>query len=485
MDAQQLLDNFETITEAPGGIPGLRTLILDLAVTGKLVPQDPGEEPADVGMKEVRLGKATTLADSIRGGAATVRIPTEAEERGRLPAGWAWSRIDDTGSYVNGLAFKNADWKPTGIPIIRIQNLTNDQVLFNHAEGPFPEERMAQDEDILVSWSATLNAFWWDRGIGVVNQHIFKVIPDERVVFKPYLFHLLRHTISAMAASDSAHGLVMKHINRGPFLSYVVALPPIAEQQRIVAAMAEMLARCDELESDHERRIAARTQFRGSSLDALLEAASIEDLGVAWDRVEANWHALIGSTSDLDSMRRSVLRLAVQPPPSLSGDWMRTTFGDEITLQRGFDITKKQQLPGPYPVVSSGGILSFHAESACQGPGVIVARKGSVGKVHWVPGEYWPHDTTLWVKDFHGNDPEFVFWFLKDFPFMDYESSTANPSLNRNRLHPIKILWPPKQRQAAIVQQVRQLLGLCDDLDGAIKRRYDTAASLAEALIRA
>jgi type I restriction enzyme S subunit len=68
--------------------------------------------------------------------------------------------------------------------------------------------------------------------------------------------------------------------------------------------------------------------------------------------------------------------------------WTRCLFGDQITLQRGFDITKNQQSPGPYPVVSSGGVFSHHAEFACAGPGVVIGRKGSVGKVHWVLEDY-------------------------------------------------------------------------------------------------
>jgi type I restriction enzyme S subunit len=81
---------------------------------------------------------------------------------------------------------------------------------------------------------------------------------------------------------------------------------------------------------------------------------------------------------------------------------------------------------------------SYHDTAIADGPGVVLGRKGSVGTVHWIPGAYWPHDTTLWVRDFHGNDRRYVYHFLRSFPLLDYESSTANPSLNRNRLHPVE-----------------------------------------------
>ncbi len=270
MEPQTFLDNFATIADAPGGVQRLRDLVLELAVRGRLAEQSDEEQPANVGLGAVHAEKGNTLADSIRGGASVPRIPSQTERGVDLPPGWEWARLDDTGEYVNGLAFKNSDWRPAGIPIIRIQNLTNPSAPFNYADGPFPEDRMAHDGDILVSWSATLNAFRWHRGDAVVNQHIFKVIPDHRVVTTDYLFHLLRYCIRAMAESEAAHGLVMKHINRGPFLSHVVALPPLAEQERIVARVDELMGLCHSLEQALARRVAVQSALAASLTSHLL-----------------------------------------------------------------------------------------------------------------------------------------------------------------------------------------------------------------------
>ena len=89
-----------------------------------------------------------------------------------MPPGWVPARVNDTGLYVNGLAFKPADWKQSGTPIIRIQNLTDAGKGYNFAEGDFPDEVKVRSGDLLVSWSATLEAFRWERGEGVLNQHI-------------------------------------------------------------------------------------------------------------------------------------------------------------------------------------------------------------------------------------------------------------------------------------------------------------------------
>ncbi|MFZ4857511.1 MAG: hypothetical protein ACOYL3_14050 [Desulfuromonadaceae bacterium] len=81
------------------------------------------------------------------------------------------------------------------------------------------------------------------------------------------------------------------------------------------------------------------------------------------------------------------------------------TLGDAVTFQRRFDITKNEQTAGDIPIVSSSGVSSFHNQSKTKGPGVVIGRKGTLGTVHYLKDAFWPHDTTLWVKDFKGNTP--------------------------------------------------------------------------------
>lgn len=100
--------------------------------------------------------------------------------------------------------------------------------------------------------------------------------------------------------------------------------------------------------------------------------------------------------------------------PGLLGEcpvgWEVVRIGRKIILQRGVDITKDEQNNGTVPVVSSGGVSSFHDKPFASGPGVVVGRKGTAGAVYYITEDYWPHDTTLWVKDFRGNHPRYVFY---------------------------------------------------------------------------
>ncbi|HCP7890509.1 TPA: restriction endonuclease subunit S [Escherichia coli] len=140
-------------------------------------------------------------------------------------------------------------------------------------------------------------------------------------------------------------------------------------------------------------------------------------------------------------------------------NFYKTTIGEQVTLQRGFDITKKDQVEGNIPVVSSGGISSYHNEAKVSGPGVVLGRKGSLGTVFYIDGPYWPHDTTLWVKDFKNNNPIFVYYFFKNISGLlkGMDVGAANPALNRNHVHPLEVLWPNRKTQDHIADILASL----------------------------
>lgn len=266
MNANRLLALYEKVAEAPDAVPRLRRFVLDLAVRGKLVAQDPTDVPPARLLAQARKDLRAQV-ETVKRIRWKQTDPVSADEIDKeVPPGWVPARVNDTGLYINGLAFKPADWKQSGIPIIRIQNLTDPAKEFNYAEGDFPEEVMVSDGDILVSWSATLEAFKWDRGEGVLNQHIFRVIPHEGLADRDFLLLFLRHAIREMADSEHAHGLVMTHINRGPFLNHVVLIPPLAEQRRIVAKVDELMVLLDRLEAARTAREVTRDRLAAASL---------------------------------------------------------------------------------------------------------------------------------------------------------------------------------------------------------------------------
>jgi type I restriction enzyme S subunit len=158
VNAEELLRHFERVADTPEALSRLRQLILDLAVRGKLLPQQPADRPQTEALGQARkeLSERAKATGRLR---FSESAPIgEGEGGDRLPSGWLAARINDTGLYINGLAFKPSDWKPSGLPIIRIQNLSDDSREFNYAQGEFPDEVLVRTGDILVSWSATLAA---------------------------------------------------------------------------------------------------------------------------------------------------------------------------------------------------------------------------------------------------------------------------------------------------------------------------------------
>ncbi|WP_166430015.1 restriction endonuclease subunit S [Nesterenkonia sphaerica] len=139
--------------------------------------------------------------------------------------------------------------------------------------------------------------------------------------------------------------------------------------------------------------------------------------------------------------------------------WAVTTLGELVKLQRGHDLPKKERVSGPYPVVGSTGILDSHVHFKYRGPGVMIGRSGVIGGAQYIKSNFWPLNTTLFVRDFRGNDPRWVYYLLKTVDFTGYNSGSAQPSLNRNYVAGIELPLAPLTEQRGIAAT----LGALDD----------------------
>jgi len=133
-------------------------------------------------------------------------------------------------------------------------------------------------------------------------------------------------------------------------------------------------------------------------------------------------------------------------------EWSLTQLGKVAALQRGYDIVEAKLTPGPFPVISSSGIVGYHNASTSSGPNVLVGRKGSIGTVHFVETDLWAHDTSLFVTNFFGNCEKFVFYLFNYLRLGQYGTKSGSPSLNRNDVHPLPICRPSLDEQNEIVR---------------------------------
>lgn len=162
-------------------------------------------------------------------------------------------------------------------------------------------------------------------------------------------------------------------------------------------------------------------------------------------------------------------------------DWRFTTLGQFVSLQRGHDLPTDQRSEGDVPVMGSFGITGWHNVARANGPGVTVGRSGaSIGVVSYIDRAYWPLNTCLFATEFHGNSPRFVYYFLKMLDLAAHNSGSAQPSLNRNYIAPIKIKVPDRAEQDDIVN----LLGSLDDKIELNRRMNETLEAMAQAIFR-
>ena len=134
-------------------------------------------------------------------------------------------------------------------------------------------------------------------------------------------------------------------------------------------------------------------------------------------------------------------------------------LGDLVEFQRGYDLPKSKFVEGKYPVQSSNGILGYHNEYKVEGPGITIGRSGTVGTPHLIRENFFPHNTSLFVKEFKGNDIEYIYYLLQYLDLGNQKSGSGVPTMNRNHLHPIKIR---AYRDKTYQQRTIKILSLID-----------------------
>lgn len=286
MNAALLLEHYARIADAPDAIARLRRFVLELAVRGKLVEQKSKGSPAE-------------SPD------APYAIPSE----------WQWRRIGDELELLNGMAFKPTDWVPSGLPIVRIQNLNNPLAPFNFCDPAKARDRsLIDDGAFLISWSGTpgtsFGAFIWQRGAAVLNQHIFRCDFKTQNFDVAFLRLAINGRLDEMIAK--AHGGVgLQHITKGKLEAMLIALPPLAEQHRIVAKVDELMALCDQLDAERVCREAKRDKLTAASL-ARLNVPDPEAFAHDARFTLDNLAPLTTRKDQIKDLRQTILNLAVR-----------------------------------------------------------------------------------------------------------------------------------------------------------------------------
>ena len=316
-------------------------------------------------------------------------------------------RVKDICNLQNGRAFKQSDWGSEGVPIIRIQNLNNESAPFNYYVGEYDSVHEIDNGELLFSWSGTpgtsFGAFRWYRGKGVLNQHIFKVIPKIEVN-KDYLKYALNGNIQTIIAK--AHGGVgLQHITKKELEEIDIPIIPLKEQTEIVDRIVQV-----------ERIIFMRKQEL-KKLDNLIKARFVEMFG----DVKTN-------SKGLKTLRGS----------------------DLFKFSSGKFLPEEKRLNRGIPVYGGNGIVWYTEKEMIDYPTIIIGRVGAqCGNIHLVNEPVWITDNAIFIKE--QKTDSFALEFLSEMmtvmDFAQYADFSGQPKITQKPLESAEYLIPTKAEQ--------------------------------------
>lgn len=299
--------------------------------------------------------------------------------------------------------------------------------------GEFPQEYLMKTGDMLVVMTDLIQSAPILGGAIVVSEDdrflhnqrlgLVEYLPDSPID-KGYLYYLLNSQAYRAQVRGSATGATVRHSAPKRICDCNVLVPDTLEEQQQVA---QALSAYDDLIATNQRRI------------ALLEDAA--------RRLYREWFVQL----------RFPGHETVAVEDGVPEGWCIDSLDKAFFLQRGFDLPNGDRIPGDVPVYASTGINGFHSQAKVTGPGIVTGRSGTLGVVHYVHEDYWPLNTSLWVKEFRGVTPLLAYFILSELQLEQFNSGASVPTLDRKVVHQVSILIPSQNVNAQFDVYVQPL----------------------------
>ncbi|MEY8688815.1 MAG: restriction endonuclease subunit S [Leptothrix sp. (in: b-proteobacteria)] len=301
-----LVRQFDLLASAPGGVARLRELILTLAVQGKLVPQDPSDEPASVLLRKIRAEKDRLIAAGKIKRDKDVSPIREEEMPFELQPGWAWVRFGESSINRDGerIPVSSSDRESRS----KIYDYYGASGVIDKIDGYLFDKTLlliGEDGANLINRSTPI-AFL-AHGKYWVNNHAHVIDTTH-----PALMDYLALFINAISLEPYVTGTAQPKMNQAKLNSIVVALPPLAEQSRIVTRVEELMRLCDALESQRQLETAQHAQLLSTLLGTLTDSTSPDELAANWQRVSDHFDLLLDRPQAVDALEQTILQLAVR-----------------------------------------------------------------------------------------------------------------------------------------------------------------------------
>ena len=499
------------------GIKKLRELILELAVRGKLVPQEPGDEAAEVLIGRIAEARSKLIKAKLIRNPKDIDPISEEEKAFREPDGWVWDRLGNLGQIVGGGTPKSADpscWSDDGVAWLTPADL------YGVSEKSISCGRRQLSQKGLDTSSATLmpkgTVLFSSRApIGYVaiagaelatNQGFKSCVPYLEGLSE-YLYYFLRRSASQIEAAAS--GTTFKEISGSGMARICVPVPPLAEQHRIVAKVDELMALCDQLEHQQSGSLQAQQTLIETLLRTLVEAGDANDTQQAWNRIAEHFDTLFTTEESIDQLKQTVLQLAATGKlVDRSGAWKASALVDvaaavvdcphstpKWTEIGEICVRTSQFKPGQLDLTDSRFVSAeTYAERTRKiepKPGdILYSREGGIlGVACRVPPEtkLCLGQRMLLIRTGERLTSEFLELVLNSPLIREIAqiktTGGAAPRVNVSTVKNYPIPTPPIVEQNRIVDKVADLTALCDTLKARIQQAQITQAQLADAIV--
>ena len=446
----------------------LRQKILDLAIHGKLVPQDPNDEPASVQLERIRAEKERLIKEGkIKKGKKSAKTSDKPHYPYELPKGWVWCKLEDYVFTVTDGDHQAPPKVSKGIPFLVISNIADGSLDFSNTRY-VPEEyyekiqmeRKPKRGDILFSVTGsygivvnvkTDRQFCFQRHIGLIKP----TISNE------YLSFVLMSNYIKSLCDKLATGTAQKTVGLDTLRSLYVPIAPMEEQERIVAKIKHLLLQISFLEAGKGKLVAAIKQAKSKILDLAIHGKLVQQ--------------------DPNDEPASELLKRINPKAEITCDtpqygklpkgWCETTLGNTIVIKSGDAIKVRDNRIGKYPIYGGNGITGYNESYNVDGINIIIGRVGFYcGSVHYVNNKIWVTDNAF-VTKIMGNvyTPKFLYYLLQQYDLKQYSNSTAQPVISGKTVYPINVMLPPLSEQYRIVAKVEELFAQLDKIESSLQ----------------
>ena len=461
----------------------LKNALLQHAIQGRLVPQDPGDEPADVLLQRIRAEKEQLIKEGKIKKQKPLPPITEEEKPFAIPDSWQWVRLGEICTLINGRAYKQSELLNSGkTPVLRVGNLFTSQKWY-YSNLELPEEKYCTTGDLLYSWSASFGPHIWNGEKSIFHYHIWKLI-----IFIPsmrnYLYHLLQAKTNSI--KRSGHGLAMIHVTKENMELSPIPLPPLAEQQRIVARLEELLPDVEAYGTAQERLTAMESSFPQQLRKSLLQEAiqgrlvpqnpADESADVLLQRIRAEKEQLI-KEGKIKKQKPLPPITEEEKPFAIPDSWQWVRLGEICTLINGRAYKQSELLnSGKTPVLRVGNLftsqkwyysnLELPEEKYCTTGDLLYSWSASFGPHIW-NGEKSIFHYHIWkLIIFIPSMRNYLYHLLQaktnSIKRSGHGLAMIHVTKENMELSPIPL--PPLAEQQRIVARLEELLPLCDGL---------------------